>query len=423
MKDYLEVNRRVSRLGLVPGLILLLLTAFLLAPRAASADPEELGYVKNAIKAKAAKWVAEETSVSKLSPEEKKMRVGLKTKVREEEEAPLLSVQLETTLPATLDWRAYNGVNYVTPIRNQGSCGSCWAFGTSAALEAVTNIKNNTPGYDLNLAEQILVSCSGAGSCSGGYSSLASNYIRDTGLPFESVLPYTATDGTCPVSTDWKSSAYRINSWAYVTTTSPTVDAIKNALVTYGPLPTRMAVYSDFQYYKTGVYSYTTGSYLGLHAITIIGYDDVNQCFMVKNSWGTGWGEAGFFRIAYSELDSVVGFGQNTMVYYTSAPLPPSDDSDPTIDDTVYGISPVSATFPATGGTGTITVTQPTGTTWSAVSNVSWITVTDGATGSGTGTVAYQVAVSTLTRTRTGTISIAGQTFTVTQQKAVRVKK
>lgn len=422
MKENGAVNTKMGRYGLISGFILLLLAVFLFVPGVASADPEELGYVKNAIKAKAAKWVAEETSVSKLSHEEKKMRVGLKTKTSEEEEAPVLSVELQATLPATLDWRSYNGLNYVTPVRNQGNCGSCWAFGTTAALEAVKNIQNNTPGYDLNLAEQILVSCSGAGSCSGGYSSSASNYIRDTGLPFESVLPYTATNGTCPTSTDWKISAYRIYSWAYVTTTSPAVDVIKTALATYGPLPTRMAVYSDFQYYKSGVYSYTTGSYLGLHAITIIGYDDVNQCFIVKNSWGTGWGEAGFFRIAYSELNSVVGFGQNTMVYYTSAPSAPDPDPTPT-DDPDYGISPVSVTFPATGGTGTIAVTQPTGTAWTAISNASWITVTGGATGSGNGTVSYQVAVSTLTRTRTGTISIAGQTFTVTQQKAVRVKK
>lgn len=417
MKENGAVNTKMGRYGLISGFILLLLAVFLFVPGVASADPEELGYVKNAIKAKAAKWVAEETSVSKLSHEEKKMRVGLKTKTSEEEEAPVLSVELEATLPATLDWRSYNGLNYVTPVRNQGNCGSCWAFAAAGTLEAVTNIKNATPGYDLNLAEQILLSCSGAGSCSGGYTSAASNYIRDTGLPFEAVYPYTATNGTCPLSTDWKATAYRIGSWAYVTTSSPTVDTIKNALATYGPLATQMAVYTDFDYYRSGVYSYTTGTYRGLHAVLIIGYDDVNQCFIVKNSWGTGWGEAGFFRIAYSELNSVINFGDYTIVYYTTAPPPVPDDTDPT-PEVIYGISPVSATFPATGGTGTISVTQPSTATWKAASNASWITVTDGATGSGNGTVAYKVAASTLTTTRTGTIAVAGYTFTVNQLKA-----
>jgi C1A family cysteine protease len=386
----------------------------LLSPLTAWSDPVELGYVKNAIKGKGAKWIAEETSISVLSQEEKKMRASLMVKPNEEEEAPLLSVVPETVAPPSLDWRSYNGISYVTPIRNQGNCGSCWAFATTGALEAVTNIKNNTPGYNLNLAEQILVSCSGAGSCSGGYSSSASNYIRDTGLPFETVYPYTATDGVCSTAAaNWQASTYRINSWAYVTTSSPSVDTIKNALVSYGPLATRMAVYSDFDYYRSGIYSYTTGTYRGLHAVVIVGYDDTNQCFVVKNSWGTGWGEAGFFRIAYSELSSLVGFGQNTIVYYTSSPAP-----EPT-PDPVTGISPVSVTYPASGGTGTVTVTQPTGAAWAATSNASWIAVTGGMTGSGNGTVQYKVTASSQTTTRTGTITIAGESFTVQQQKAV----
>ena len=76
-----------------------------------------------------------------------------------------------------------------------------------------------------------------------------------------------------------------------------------------------MEVYSDFFYYSTGVYHYTTGTYEGGHVILIVGYDDVNQYFICKNSWGTGWGERGFFRIAYSELNSVTQFGDYTIAY------------------------------------------------------------------------------------------------------------
>ena len=97
--------------------------------------------------------------------------------------------------PPSLDWRN-NGGNFVTPVRNQGGCGSCWAFATTAALESSVLRAENTPGVDLNLSEQVLISCGSsggndAGSCSGGYISYASDYIRNTGLPLETCYPYT----------------------------------------------------------------------------------------------------------------------------------------------------------------------------------------------------------------------------------------
>ncbi len=108
---------------------------------------------------------------------------------------------------------------------------------------------------------------------------------------------------------------YKITAWQWVTMGSPTVDAIKSALITYGPLVTTMNVYADFYYYTEGVYSHTSGALEGGHAILIIGYDDTNQYFIVKNSWGTTWGEAGFFRIAYSQLTNAVQFGADTIAY------------------------------------------------------------------------------------------------------------
>jgi C1A family cysteine protease len=97
------------------------------------------------------------------------------------------------------------------------------------------------------------------------------------------------------------------------------VNAIKNALNTHGPLVTTMDVYDDFFAYDGGVYSYASGPYAGGHAILIVGYDDPGEYFIVKNSWGIGWGEAGFFRIAYSEIDSPVYFGEWTIAYYKPA--------------------------------------------------------------------------------------------------------
>jgi C1A family cysteine protease len=219
-----------------------------------------------------------------------------------EAQAPLLEV------PASLDWRN-NGGNYVTPIRDQGGCGSCWAFATTAGLESKTLISNHTPGTNLDLSEQVMVSCGGAGSCGGGSIATASNFIKNTGLPAEGCYPYTGTNGTCSNGcANWQSSAYRISSWQYVATSQATVDGIKNALSKYGPLVTTMAVYQDFFSYRSGVYHYVTGSLAGYHAVLIIGYDDVGQYFVVKNSWGTWWGESGFFKIAYAELNSLTKF-------------------------------------------------------------------------------------------------------------------
>ncbi|MGD0237021.1 MAG: C1 family peptidase [Syntrophorhabdales bacterium] len=373
---------------------------------------DELEYVKQAIAAKGGRWHAEENNVSRLSHEARRMKLGLNK--AQMPNAPLLAAPAPsqvTALSATFDWRTYNGGGWVTPVRDQGQCGSCWAFATTANLESVTLIKNNTPGVNLDLAEQILVSCSGAGSCSGGSPGSASNYIKSTGLPVETCYPYTALNGTCSSAcSGWQASDYKISGWSYVTTTAPTVDAIKNALNTYGPVNTTMEVYSDFFYYSSGVYHYATGTYEGGHAILIVGYDDVNQCFIVKNSWGTGWGEAGFFRIAYSELNSVTQFGDYTIAYQAgSTPPPPS---------CTYSLSSSSASYSAPGGKGTVSVTAGSGCTWTASSSVNWITITAGASGTGNGTVAYTVAANTSTSSRPGKLTIAGQTFMVSQSGA-----
>ncbi len=187
-------------------------------------------------------------------------------------------------------------------MRDQGNCGSCWAFATTGALESVTLITNNSPDVDLNLAEQILVSCSGAGDCGGGYIDSASDFITDPGLPSETCYPYTN----------------KITNWTWVATTSPSVSAITNALYNYGPLVTTMDVYTDFFFYGSGVYSHTWGRYQGGHAVLIVGYDDPGQYFIVKNSWGTDWGESGYFKIAYSQLSSAAYFGYWTMAYFAS---------------------------------------------------------------------------------------------------------
>ncbi len=295
---------------------IVIVLALLLTSAFVYADPAEVEQIRQAIKAKGARWHADETSVSKLSLRERKMRLGLRE--HEDLSANYLSssqpapIPMVTAGPATLDWRNVGGVSYVSPVKDQGSCGSCWAFAVSAAAESQVMLA--TSGLPINLAEQILVSCpGGGGTCSGGSPSTASTYLRDVGLPLESCFIYTATNNVCTnACPNWQDQVYRIIGWHSARTA---VDDIKNALYAYGPVVTTMYVYNDFYSYRSGVYSYTTGAYVGAHAVLAIGYDDTLQAFIVKNSWGSGWGEAGYFMIAYSEVTGTSRFGYSALAY------------------------------------------------------------------------------------------------------------
>lgn len=276
---------------------------------------EELVKIKDAIKTKGAKWEAGDNEIFRLSDEERKKRANLSPE--DTFQAAATYQATATATPSTMDWRNNYG-NFVTPIRNQGSCGSCWAFAATAGDESQNLIEQNTPSIDLNLAEQILVSCSGAGSCSGGSPYSASTYIKNTGLPLENCYPYTATNGVCSnACSNWQLSTYKIGS---IISVQKAVADMEQAINIYGPIITTFSVYSDFYAYRSGVYSYTSGTYVGGHAVLIVGYDDVGQYFIVKNSWGTGWGEAGFFRIAFSQLSNIINFGVGSYAYSSIAP-------------------------------------------------------------------------------------------------------
>ncbi len=402
---------------LVQALILFFVILFLAVPVFSSR--EELDEVRNAIKAKGGRWVANETSVSILPHDHRRGRVGTLKPIPTGMETVLPSSALEAvagTLPSSLDWRNYgtNSYNYVTSVRDQKSCGSCWAFATTAALESYVLITENLPdeALDLNLSEQVLVSCSDPhrSNCNGGYIDVAANYIHNVGLPPETCFPYTATNNSCGnACASYRTDTDKTYGWHWVTATTPTASVIKAALSTYGPLVTTMDVYSDFFYYIGGVYSYAWGTLEGGHAILIVGYDDAGQYFIVKNSWGTDWGEAGYFKIAYSQLSNAVGFGQYTIAYEAGTQPPP-----PPLTCT-YSLSSATASFRASGGTGRVSITTQSNCSWTAKSNVTWITITNGSSRTGSGRLNYSVSPNTSTVNRTGTMTIAGKTYTVKQ--------
>ena len=221
-------------------------------------------------------------------------------------------------LPTEFDWRNYEGEDWTTPIRNQGQCGSCWAFGAMGALEAAINIEYGDPDVDMDLSEQYLVSCIPNMGCNGGdaYASFRYLDLHGGALP-EYCFPYQAQDIACEEKCeDWDN--YLLPLDEYWVTIEQSIEAIKNALIEYGPLVADMAVYDDLQRYHGGVYEHpqrTSESVEDInHQPIIVGYNDDEECWIMKNSWGTAWGEDtygvtgqwGWFRIHYG--DCFIGY-------------------------------------------------------------------------------------------------------------------
>ncbi|KAL6205672.1 hypothetical protein ACLB2K_022926 [Fragaria x ananassa] len=196
-------------------------------------------------------------------------------------------------IPTRMDWREQQAV---TPIKDQGRCGACWAFSVAAAVEGLTKIKT---GELISLSEQQLVDCSSQNNgCGGGSLKLAYDYVEQNGLAREESYPYEGTDtGTC--NTDMESErAAKITSYAQVTSRDEN-DLLK-AVAMQPAVSIRIAAYGlDFQQYSTGVFSGDYGTDLN-HDITAIGYgttEDGIDYWLMKNSWGTQWGESGFMKI------------------------------------------------------------------------------------------------------------------------------
>ena len=210
-------------------------------------------------------------------------------------------------LPDTFDWRDINGTDYTTPIKDQGSCGSCWAFGTVAPLEC--NIKI-IDGVEVNLSEQWLLNCNQDGwSCSGGwwahdYHEWKNDSCNETGAVLETYCPYTAQVDpcNCPYPHD-----YLIDDWAYIGdgNSVPPVDSIKQAIMDYGPVSVGLCVNSAFQAYNGGIFTGPSCSVIN-HAVALVGWNDsqgTDGVWFLRNSWGTDWGENGYMRIEYGVSD------------------------------------------------------------------------------------------------------------------------
>ncbi len=218
---------------------------------------------------------------------------------------------------------AFNWVTQgkVTPVRNQGGCGSCWVFGTMAAFESSWAIRNNQM---IDTSEQDVLSCSktvaGSGSCSGGWMEWVAQYLQAKGTGTEASKPYTASNGTCTAI----AKPYFASAWGFVAGTGlPSVAQLKAALVQHGVLSVGVNATSAFQAYSGGVFNQNVA---GLnHCVAIVGWDDSmgGGAWLIKNSWGTGWGLGGYMWIKYGAN----GIGSHAVwVDAKATPPPPAED-------------------------------------------------------------------------------------------------
>jgi len=211
-------------------------------------------------------------------------------------------------LPDAFDWR--DEVEGGLPsVKNQGSCGSCWAFGTVAPLECNIKIKD---GVEVDLSEQWLVSCNQDGyGCGGGWwchdyfmENGKTDPCGDSGAVLEEDFPYVAYDAPCNCPYPHE---YFIEDWAYVGDPNGVaeVDEIKQAIYDYGIVSVAVCVNSAFAEYDDGIFSGPTCSSIN-HAVALVGWDD-NQgtegVWFLRNSWGPDWGEDGYMRIEYGVCD------------------------------------------------------------------------------------------------------------------------
>jgi len=200
-------------------------------------------------------------------------------------------------IPDEVDWVAKG---MVVPVKNQGSCGSCWTFSTTGAVESAWAIAGNKL---VSLAEQQLVDCAGGfknHGCNGGLPSQAFQYLMWTGgQEGEADYKYTARDGKC----QFKSSLIKakISNEFNITEGDETDTGLPGAIVK-GPVSICYQVVSDFRNYKSGVYQSThckNGPMDVNHAVLATGYgtEKSTPYYMVKNSWGTSFGIKGYFKI------------------------------------------------------------------------------------------------------------------------------
>lgn len=200
------------------------------------------------------------------------------------------------------DWRDHNCVN---EVQDQGSCGSCWAFTTVAAMETSYCA---TSGTLEKLSEQQFVDCSGASDgnfgCNGGFYDGAWDYAKTHGIERESDYAYSARDETCKY--DSSKGKVKVTDYHWARTQSAMQDAVEHSTMS-------VAIYASsrsFQSYQSGIYSDTSCPTDINHGVAVVGYDSNDGYWVVRNSWGKSWGDGGYIKMAMATGKGICGINQ-----------------------------------------------------------------------------------------------------------------
>lgn len=269
-------------------------------------------------------WVASlESPTASMTREQFRGLLGARSHDGMLPEKMFTSAELRDTPEAFDSREKWPHCKSMTMIRDQASCGSCWAFG---AVESISDRECVKYGYDIIVSAEDMLACSNGGSCNGGYDIMAYNYWKKTGVVTEKCRPYSIpwcdhhienSSNPCPKGMSptpkcpnecvegsglvWANDKHKAESIYSVRGEANMMAEIS----TNGPCEGSFTVYDDFAIYKSGIYHHVSGSYEGGHAIKILGYGAENgvKYWICANSWNEHWGENGYFRIRRGHND------------------------------------------------------------------------------------------------------------------------